>query len=370
MKKTLLFGSLVLLIIFGLNKPAYSQADVYLDKINVYVSKYGRIALYTLPDEIRQLYKMALLVGTGKNSVFDLEYDSDIEESTVELGSSSVADNEIYGSYNNDGSAEPPNILEKLRVYCWKNLNSILVKYTVINRESTEIDAKVGLELIPNLNKQYGGDTVSYNETKKITRIHRGGVNLGYKLLSHELKSLYSFEYYEDYEVDSSYWNWLNHGSIQKEYISDSEEGEVVIMSQASQKIAPNDSVTIYYAVSVGVNEADMLAGIDAVQSKYDKLTSVESDYNNIPTDFVLDQNYPNPFNPGTRISFSLPHKSNVVLKVFNALGQQVAKLVNETLDAGTHYYNFDASGLASGIYIYSLQTDAGVISKKMTLIK
>jgi hypothetical protein len=58
------------------------------------------------------------------------------------------------------------------------------------------------------------------------------------------------------------------------------------------------------------------------------------------------------------------------VLKVFNTLGEEVAELVNESLEAGTHSYNFDASNLTSGIYIYSLQTDAGVISKKMTLVK
>ena len=88
------------------------------------------------------------------------------------------------------------------------------------------------------------------------------------------------------------------------------------------------------------------------------------------PEDFVLEQNYPNPFNPSTKISFGLPQKSNVVLKVFNTLGQEVAELVNGSLEAGTHSYNFDASKLTSGIYIYSLQTDAGVISKKMTLLK
>ena len=89
-----------------------------------------------------------------------------------------------------------------------------------------------------------------------------------------------------------------------------------------------------------------------------------------VPNDLVLDQNYPNPFNPSTKISFGLPQKSNVVLRVFNSLGEQVAQLANESLEAGTHSYNFDASKLTSGIYIYSLQTDAGVISKKMTLLK
>lgn len=98
--------------------------------------------------------------------------------------------------------------------------------------------------------------------------------------------------------------------------------------------------------------------------------SEISVDINQIPSTFSLNQNYPNPFNPSTEISFGLPQKSNVVLKIFNTLGQEVAKLVNETLEAGTHTFNFDATRLSSGIYIYSLQTDAGVISKKMTLIK
>ncbi len=51
-------------------------------------------------------------------------------------------------------------------------------------------------------------------------------------------------------------------------------------------------------------------------------------------------------------------------------MGEQVAELVNQSLEAGTHSYNFDASNLTSGVYIYSLQTDAGVVSNKMTLLK
>ncbi len=98
--------------------------------------------------------------------------------------------------------------------------------------------------------------------------------------------------------------------------------------------------------------------------------SEVAVDVNNIPAAFSLDQNYPNPFNPSTKISFGLPHKTNVVLKIFNTLGEEVAVLVNETLEAGSHSFNFDASSFPSGLYIYSLQTDEKLISKKMTLLK
>lgn len=88
------------------------------------------------------------------------------------------------------------------------------------------------------------------------------------------------------------------------------------------------------------------------------------------PAEYNLSQNYPNPFNPNTTIKFSIPEASNVTLKVFNTLGEEVTVLVNRTMEAGTHEVNFEASQFNSGIYFYRL--DAGTFSKvkKMTLLK
>ncbi|MGB5288928.1 MAG: T9SS type A sorting domain-containing protein [Ignavibacteriaceae bacterium] len=88
------------------------------------------------------------------------------------------------------------------------------------------------------------------------------------------------------------------------------------------------------------------------------------------PAEFELVQNYPNPFNPSTTIKFVIPQSSEVSLKVYNALGQEVISLINQFLESGIHTINFDASALNSGIYFYRL--DAGKYSdvRKMTLIK
>ncbi|HEY6625930.1 MAG TPA: T9SS type A sorting domain-containing protein, partial [Ignavibacteriaceae bacterium] len=89
-----------------------------------------------------------------------------------------------------------------------------------------------------------------------------------------------------------------------------------------------------------------------------------------LPTTYNLEQNYPNPFNPSTTIKFSIPEATNVTLNVYNTLGEKVAELVNTNLEAGRYNYQWDASNIASGIYIYELKTNKFISSKKMILMK
>ncbi|MBI5472156.1 MAG: T9SS type A sorting domain-containing protein [Ignavibacteriae bacterium] len=91
------------------------------------------------------------------------------------------------------------------------------------------------------------------------------------------------------------------------------------------------------------------------------------------PTSFSLSQNYPNPFNPTTTIKFTIPVGTGVapsVLKVFDVLGSEVATLVNEWKEAGTHQVHFDASRLASGMYFYRITAGSFVATKKMMVVK
>ncbi len=99
-------------------------------------------------------------------------------------------------------------------------------------------------------------------------------------------------------------------------------------------------------------------------------VTFVEQNTSNVPQVFELSQNYPNPFNPVTEISFSLPRKEHVSLKVFNVLGMEVATLVEGERGAGRHTASFDATGFASGVYFYRLKAGDAMLSKKMMLVK
>ena len=85
---------------------------------------------------------------------------------------------------------------------------------------------------------------------------------------------------------------------------------------------------------------------------------------------FQLFQNYPNPFNPSTTIRYVLPERSDVTLLVFNTLGQQVAVLQNGEQQAGYHEVQFDASHLASGVYLYRLTAGSFVETRKLLLVR
>ncbi len=86
--------------------------------------------------------------------------------------------------------------------------------------------------------------------------------------------------------------------------------------------------------------------------------------------DLIVNQNYPNPCNPRTAISFSLPEAADVMLEVFNIMGQRVTKLVGRRLNAGTHSFEWDGSQAASGVYFYRLTAGNITETRKMVLLK
>ncbi|RPI72257.1 MAG: T9SS C-terminal target domain-containing protein, partial [Ignavibacteriales bacterium] len=94
-----------------------------------------------------------------------------------------------------------------------------------------------------------------------------------------------------------------------------------------------------------------------------------------VPSEFSLLQNFPNPFNPSTRISFTLPVESNVTIKLFNVIGEELNNLAKGSFGAGVHNIDFNASGLNSGVYFYSIEAvgiDGNIFSevKKMMFTK
>ncbi len=126
---------------------------------------------------------------------------------------------------------------------------------------------------------------------------------------------------------------------------------------------------------------SDVAAGVQYYRLKqldFDGTTTIHNSVEvngPIPNSFVLNQNHPNPFNPSTTISFSLPVESNVNIKLFNMLGQEVAQITEKDFQAGNHNVEFNAKDLSSGAYIYTLEAKGinGSIfksTKKMLLLR
>jgi hypothetical protein len=135
--------------------------------------------------------------------------------------------------------------------------------------------------------------------------------------------------------------------------ISASNAGSTII-AWMDNRNSPNQNI---YAQRV--NNLGLLGGTTDVKSEGTQ-----------PAGFGLLQNYPNPFNPSTRIRFSIQGAGFTSLKIFNMLGQEVARLVNEQLKAGTYEATFDGKNLASGMYLYKLQSGSYNDVKKMLLLK
>ncbi len=113
---------------------------------------------------------------------------------------------------------------------------------------------------------------------------------------------------------------------------------------------------------------ADGDDGLYIIQN--DLLLGMEDNTLPVPQNFTLEQNYPNPFNPVTTINYTLPVNSHVKLTVFDITGREIKTLVNQHQINGKHTVLFDASDLASGIYIYKLQAGSFAQSRKVILLR
>ena len=100
------------------------------------------------------------------------------------------------------------------------------------------------------------------------------------------------------------------------------------------------------------------------------EITPVEENQTSIPSSFNLLQNYPNPFNSTSIIKYSIPKLSQVTIRIFNTLGEEIETLVNEEKSIGTYEITWYAENLPSGVYFYQLKAGNYIDTKKMILIK
>lgn len=188
-------------------------------------------------------------------------------------------------------------------------------------------------------------------------------------------KILYDFADIESYDPDGTYYEYCSDdcsyynssftllGNWAQEYQNTHQQGIYWYDMSAAHTEPLNGNLKAYAAWWLFCR----IAGWDG--------SSDVSENTNIPSEFRLEQNYPNPFNPTTKIRYSIPsevkgQRSNIILKVYDMLGQEIQTLVNKEQSPGEYEVEFNADGLPSGIYFYKLTTANFSETKKMILLK
>ncbi len=203
--------------------------------------------------------------------------------------------------------------------------------------------------------------------------VNRDSVNFGMVDVGDSASSILTLYNYREEEVTiNEIYNRDSSFSVKESLpitIPHQDSVEIVIMFKPYSDDYFTDKINFRY-----VNDTLLLAQqvfVEGVTS----LTSVEED-DKKPDGFYLSQNYPNPFNPSTTIRYSIPVQSQVTINIYNALGENIADLINSNQSAGSYEVSWDAENVASGIYFYSIEaipsdgTDYSHSVKKMILLK
>ncbi len=138
-----------------------------------------------------------------------------------------------------------------------------------------------------------------------------------------------------------------------------------VTFTTATKAVAVGESGTVLLTTDAGATWREPKRGGKKVREAEDLSPMAD-----VASHFALEQNYPNPFNPTTTISYAIPVDADVSLGVYNMLGQKVAQLIDERMEAGYHDVTFDASGLSSGVYFYCLQAGKLTTTRKVVVMK
>lgn len=165
--------------------------------------------------------------------------------------------------------------------------------------------------------------------------------------------------------------NERNHAlsSVEVYNFSDTSQISYIVMSPLLYKRKEFMAVNLgnYIYVFGGKDESGNL--VYAVE-RYQIVTGVNDNKNEFPDNFTLAQNYPNPFNSSTVITYSLPQRSNVLIKVYDLLGRLVTELINKEEEAGNHSLTFNGNSLPGGVYFYRINVNNFTSTKKMILLK
>lgn len=358
---------LVLIISFNVKGQEFNTGEIGLS-----LSQYGNIGVYAPAlDSVLHIDRLSPVFGAGPEAVFSYWTDAEDVDTARSIVDPEKSDFELYSSIDNALSGDPPAIRIKIHIYGWEGEPYVVMKFNIINDSEEALSGYPAIEVLPKIADTYGDEVVEFYAESGVVDVYKAGeYHIGFKLLSAELFSLTSIAWYSGYsDNDSDVYPRLTTGEIDTLFDAGA-DGAVSYLTAPEVNLAAGDSTEIYYAIAAGLEKPELTASIASAEEKYGLITSVSQQDELQPKEFKLTQNYPNPFNPTTKINYSIPKESNVILKVFNSLGQEVRTLVNKNMNPGNYIVSFDASELSSGIYFYKIEAGDFQSLRKMILIK
>jgi hypothetical protein len=357
-------------------KSAYGGTGAVRCKLD----RYGRFALYD-KDFFTQLYRASIIAAQDSSHVFDYTEDANYIMSTPALSVGGAADTVITVLCDN-AYLEPPvppdvRVLEQIRA--WKNDPFVLVDYTITNYATLANTLHLGLGFVPSPSETYGGETVAYDDTKKMAYFFREGETpyVGVKLIGQDAVSFHALDWdsycptdpENDAATDSTRWRMTALPGFDAPLIA-GVNGSFFNLNFGTETIDARASVSYTVAYLYSTSLAGLRTVCDAAVQRYTIATSVEPVSREIPSRFCLQQNFPNPFNPSTVINCQLPVAGHVRLAVYDLLGREVAILADGQYAAGEYSFRFDGTGHASGVYFCRLMAGSFVTTTKMVLQK
>lgn len=304
----------------------------------------------------------------------------------------SIADQQGNAIFNDNGAgAGAFNIETHLNTYSYSSVEDedyIILEYKMINKSQTDYtNMHAGLYFDWDLpESDYENNIAAYDQVNNFGYVYNtsGASNIrsAIALISGNQYNYYAIHNYgldggvsvndaSGYTTEEK-WTTLSNGL--NKIITDKADISNVI-SGGPYNINQGDTLKIAFVIAAAEDSTKLPQIVMNSRTKYQQiLTSVENENVVLPEKFELSQNYPNPFNPGTIISYSLPEKSDVVIRIYNSLGELLGTIEQGTKESGNHQVSFNGKQLTSGIYFYQLKAIAAnntfTDTKKMLLIK
>jgi serine protease len=286
-----------------------------------------------------------------------------------------VSNEDGKGYFNDDGAGgNKIGVTVRSESYAWNSApdaNYIILRYTIKNSSGANIT-----NMFAGMYMYYTPNGANSNNTAALDTAGKTGYSfnstttnpyLGVSLLSGQtlnFKAINATDILSGFTTQEK-WDAMSAGIVNG---SMGPGINCFVISAGPINLNNNDSVVVGFAVVKGNDLNDLKTNSATAKNRFG-LIGVEQISSVIPDKFALYQNYPNPFNPSTTIKFDVAKTGLVKIKIFDIIGREVSQFI-QMLSPGEYKYEFNNSGLASGVYFYKLETDQFVDTKKMIMLK